>query len=105
MLIFRKRTHASLNTKLTGLCPLKLKQNLIHCLLHHAYTIRNSCIGMHKEFDFIQIELRRFLDSKYQIFDFKPRNKNLHEIIVKLHYIGMILHTWKKNFKLFIVAY
>ena len=87
---------------LYSLYLLKFKQNLINCLLHCANTICSSYIGIHKQFEFIatmllkngyplnfiQTEICRFLDSKHQICDSKPPNKNLRGMNFKLLYIG-----------------
>ena len=100
--VYRKTTHTGLYTKWTSLCPLKFKRNLINCLLHRAYTICSSYIGMHKEFEFIttmqlkngyplnfiQTQICRFLDSKHQISNSKPPDENLRRMIFKLPYIG-----------------
>ena len=100
--VYRKTTHTGLYTKWTSLCPLKFKRNLINCLLHRAYTICSSYIGMHKEFEFIttmllkngyplnfiQTQICRFLDIKHQISNSKPPDKNLRRMIFKLPYIG-----------------
>ena len=96
--VYRKTTHTGLYTKWTSLCPLKFKRNLINYLLHRAYTICSSYIGMHKEFEFIttmllkngyplnfiQTQICRFLDSKHQICYSKPPDKNLRRMMFTL---------------------
>ena len=90
--------------KWTCSCPLKFKRNLGNCLLHRVYTICSSYIAMHEEFEFIttmlhingnplnfiQTQIRTFLDSKHQISDSKSPDKNLRRMIFKLPCIGNV---------------